>query len=200
MNDLTLNFPIEPILAQADSLLKQFDEQSMGIFEDAHQEIVVNDKDAARVVEKVKVAADLYDELEALRKTYSGPLDKAKKAIDAMFKPAKERLNASKLVMKDQLFSYDSLMKEQARLKEAELRAAQREMGLSEDAVVTTDKTKGLSTRYRNVLVVNDANLIPNSYWMLDEAKVVADLEAGIEVPGCALDKQAIVVVRRSSK
>lgn len=200
LNDLELLEPIAPILAQANDALKEFVGEAEAMYADGIEEIVVNQEDAARVVAKVKAAADLYDELEALRKQFSVPLDKAKKAIDAMFKPSKAQLDGVKLHMKDQLFSYERLQKELADRAQAEQRKAQEALGLQADAVVTTDKTAGLSTRFKTVLKVTDPNLIPNSYWMLDEAKVLADLQAGVAVPGCELDKEPIVVVRRERR
>lgn len=200
LNDLELLEPITPILAQAASSLKEFVDDARAMYEDGIEEIVVNQDDATRVVAKVKAAADLYDELEALRKQFSVPLDKAKKAIDAMFKPSKAQLDSVKLHMKDQLFCYERLQKEMAERAQAEQRRAQETLGLQVDAVVTTDKTAGLSTRYKTVLKVTDPNLVPNAYWMLDEAKVLADLQAGVEVPGCELDKEPIVVVRRERR
>ena len=200
MKDLEVLEPIAPILAQAGDALNQFVEQADTVYRDGIEEIVVNAEDAARVVAKVQAAADLYDELEALRKQFSVPLDKAKKAIDAMFKPSKELLNGVKLHMKDQLFTYDRLQKEMAERAQAEQRKAQAMLGLEANAVVTTDKTAGMSTRYKNVLKVYNVDLIPNQYWALDEAKVLADLEAGIEVPGCEIEKEAMVVVRRERR
>lgn len=200
MNDLEVLEPIVPILADAERALNQFVDAADAVYRDGIEEIVVNAEDAARVVAKVQAAADLYDQIEALRKQFSVPLDKAKKAIDGMFKPSKEQLNGVKLHMKDQLFTYDRLQKELAERAQAEQRKAQAALGLAANAVVTTDKTAGMSTRYKNVLKVTNVDLIPNQYWALDEAKVLADLEAGLAVPGCELDKEPIVVVRRERR
>ena len=200
MNDLEVLEPIVPILADAERALNQFVDAADAVYRDGIEEIVVNAEDAARVVAKVQAAADLYDQIEALRKQFSVPLDKAKKAIDGMFKPSKEQLNGVKLHMKDQLFTYDRLQKELAERAQAEQRKAQAALGLEANAVVTTDKTAGMSTRYKNVLKVTNVDLIPNQYWALDEAKVLADLEAGLAVPGCELDKEPIVVVRRERR
>ncbi len=200
MNDLEVLEPIVPILADAERALNQFVDAADAVYRDGIEEIVVNAEDAARVVAKVQAAADLYDQLEALRKQFSVPLDKAKKAIDGMFRPSKEQLNGVKLHMKDQLFTYDRLQKELAERAQAEQRKAQAALGLAANAVVTTDKTAGMSTRYKNVLKVTNVDLIPNQYWALDEAKVLADLEAGLVVPGCELDKEPIVVVRRERR
>lgn len=200
MNDLEVLEPIVPILADAERALNQFVDAADAVYRDGIEEIVVNAEDAARVVAKVQAAADLYDQIEALRKQFSVPLDKAKKAIDGMFKPSKEQLNGVKLHMKDQLFTYDRLQKELAERAQAEQRKAQAALGLAANAVVTTDKTAGMSTRYKTVLKVTNVDLIPNQYWALDEAKVLADLEAGLAVPGCELDKEPIVVVRRERR
>jgi len=200
MNDLEVLEPIVPILADAERALNQFVDAADAVYRDGIEEIVVNAEDAARVVAKVQAAADLYDQIEALRKQFSVPLDKAKKAIDGMFKPSKEQLNGVKLHMKDQLFTYDRLQRELAERAQAEQRKAQAALGLEANAVVTTDKTAGMSTRYKTVLKVTNVDLIPNQYWALDEAKVLADLEAGLAVPGCELDKEPIVVVRRERR
>jgi hypothetical protein len=65
---------------------------------------------------------------------------------------------------------------------------------LSEQAGLAGLEEVKLKSRTHKVLDVVDENVVPREYWVLDTAKITADLKAGKHVPGCLLRDKEILL------
>ena len=146
----------------------------------------------------VKQIADFTDELEDLRTGMTKPLNDAKRAIDAIFKPDTNALSEAKTKLKRLSAAFLVQQQTEAEAKAAVQRATQLQLGLAETATAAPAiLPQGQRLIYKQDFRIENLNSIPDKYWMLDEAMVKTDLEAGVSIPGIVGFKIADTVVTR---
>ncbi len=110
--------------------------------------------------------------LEAKRVEITGPMLKAKKAVDDLFRPGVEAGKTLAAMLRSAIGAY---VDAQAAAQTTALEAGQHETAL---AVVQPTMASGVSTRTVWKWRITNENLIPREFWVIDSAKVQAHVNA----------------------
>jgi hypothetical protein len=119
--------------------------------------------------------------LEAKRKAITSPLLEAKRAIDALFKPAKDAAGRVEALLKG---SMSKFVDAQTAARTAALQAGNHTEAL---AVVQPTMPAGVSTRTLWRFEVTDPALVPRDYLVVDSARVQAHVnehKSAASIPG----------------
>jgi len=142
------------------------------------------------------------DDVKEKKETLTKPINTALKNIRAMFKPLEETYQGAIEMLRSKMSTYQTA--EVARVREEEAKIAARvkegKGNLSIDtavkkmeAIATPEKEVStlaglVQFRESKILKVLDINLIPKEYFNLDEARLLKDLKAGIQVAGATTE------------
>ncbi len=156
----------------------------------------IPNEDAAETV--AEILTDTHNkikEIDAKRKTITKPILEAKRAADALFKPAINALEEVKVLLKGKLTTF-TRQQEEAR-KEA------LESGDVSQALATPEPQapEGVATRRVWTFEVTDAEAIPREYLILDTAEVKEEMKRkgpeNVEIPGIRIYQETKVVMGR---
>lgn len=154
----------------------------------------------------------IIDNVEAEKDKVLAPLKQAEKAERARWKPI-ELMYAAPIERVRKLISdYQTKVTQLAKDEEAKIasRVGDGRGKLSVDTAVRKmgeidQPTKKVETRFGSItfrtdreLRINDASLIPDSFYVLDEKAVKKALEAGQVVPGAVLEEVQVPINRRN--
>jgi hypothetical protein len=175
--------------------------------------LVESPGDKAAAIEYIKAVKAQQDIIEATRTHITKPLDAAKGAAQAVFNPLKEQVVAAIATAKAKLIEYDDKQeREKAEAAEALAKkvesgrlkpeTAERRLALMQDPEKTTqaEGASGTTTR-RRVVVITNAELVPDEFWVIDEAKLekatlAADDARAPLPPGVAITKVKGVTIK----
>ena len=172
---------------------------------------VTNEERAEQAAAMIRTVRDVAKEAERLRKSVTGPLDTAKKACMALFKPGLDEAAKVERILRGKLTAYNTKVESERRAKEQELAQAAaeaerklntlktakaRNKAVTALAEVETARLEAAEVRatpagvhmrphYSGEVVA--AWLIPSDYLIPDEAKLLeATREAGGDpgIPG----------------
>jgi len=125
---------------------------------------------------------EVHDRLKALekrRKNITDPLHKAKREVDALFRPARELLERAKAALKAGL----------ERSAAAQLHAYEQAVEAVEPVnAIPPTPAPGTSLRWDHEIVVLDEDKIPKEYWCLDWSALRIAAKEGRDVPGVRFD------------
>lgn len=177
---------------------------SLAAWETQHKALVVCDAESqAEAITLVDEVKKHYDEVEALEKSITGPINASLNLIRGLFKPRKNRLLAMEKDGKSKLIIYQAELEAEAAKAKAKIEAqvergkiseavgAARMAAVEEPSNTIVSPTGGKVTfNNRKVLVIDDESKIPDKYWVVDEAAVEKALLAGDRVPGAHMDRE----------
>lgn len=174
--------------------------------------VIADDASYEKAVEKIAQVKKYLKELEKQRKTITDPLEQAKKATMALFKPTKEQFEATERLLANGILEYRKKKAEEEEAKQAELEA-QLESGdidfdeALDQTVAEPQLEKTASTKWGNATVrtikdikVIDLTKIPEEYFELNMSRLRQDAlgnkAQGIEpkeIPGIEVyDRESI--------
>jgi hypothetical protein len=126
------------------------------------------------------------------------PAELTVKRIKEQWKPFEDGLKQCVAHIKSQMQSWLQLEQEREELQRQRLlndRRIKNESTLV--AKLESIKTEPVgNTRSVLILVIDDPNLIPREYLVVDEAKLKAALREGVKVPGARLEREKIIVTK----
>lgn len=122
--------------------------------------------------------------LESKRKEITDPLDKAKKAVLDLFRPAVQALKDGEAGLKKAIAAFDS---EQARLEEAAYEAGDTQ---ALAAIQPEPESACLTTYVRLQCEIHTPDLVPREYCRPDPKLVEAALKSGKVVPGAQMGEK----------
>ena len=164
-------------------------------------EIEIVDAPSMKVaVEFLSEANNYLDKVVEWKEKKTKPLNEALKVIRGETKPVEKALEEAIENVRGKMSLYQTeqvrIQKEQAdkiaqKVSEGKIKIETGVRKLGEIAVpekeVATDA--GLvQFRETKVLKIVDIKLVPDKYFVIDEAEVMSDLKQGIDVPGCEID------------
>lgn len=154
----------------------------------------IADSEAAEIVGDI--LSDTHDkikELENKRKEITKPLLEAKRAADALFKPAVNALEEVKVLLKGKLTDW-------VRTQE-EARTEALESGDVAQALATPEAAapEGTATRRVWTFEIEDFSLIPREFLALDVSKIKEEMKTkgpeNVEIPGIRVFQETNVVM-----
>lgn len=137
-------------------------------------------------------------EIETAKGLLVNPLKDTVKNIQAMFKPLEEDIEESKKLLKDSLTDWDKEVKEKEAKKQDEIMEKVASGEITEEKAskkleVSETKATALPTTTVSKMVIENPELVPDAYWVIDEVKLRKDLLAGIVVSGAKIIKEKVV-------
>jgi hypothetical protein len=155
---------------------------------------------AANLTKMIKAR---WEALEARRKEAARPLDDAKKTVQAAFKPVLTELAELEQLLKQRMLEGQHRMNALQDAALAQAQQAYQQGDLNRAALATqhaqasgVDLSSGVSVRQILDFEVVDLNLVPREFFVLDGARVLHALRAGLEVPGIRRVLRESVAVR----
>jgi len=160
-------------------------------------EIVIKTPEQQKEAGEMLTQLNKYgDELDALKKTITDPMNKALKAARALFKPREDKVEEAVNALRKAMGAYQ-LKAEQKAEKERD-KIAQKvedgkmsaEKGVAKMADVAAPEanieTNGGSVKFRDQkkFEVMDITLLPIEYHLADESAIRKAMQANIELPG----------------
>lgn len=175
----------------------------------ASREDLVSDQDERDAVELLRVTKQYINDLEKARKTQVDPLNKQVTAINAQYKPARDRLQVIERRLK--MLIARSIERREA-ANRAAIAAAAEAARAGENAgeylAQVDDRAipQGVGVRRRWEFSVNDPSQVPAQFWSIDVAKIQAyldqfdDFTNPPQIPGVSVSAGSIVAVRGGSR
>lgn len=167
---------------------------------------ITNPGEYRAAAEELKMLAAKTRELDAKRKEATRPLDEAKKAIMAWFRPAIDAVDTASHVLRRGLGAYDAKQREaeQAAARDAvvAIRAGNvvHATSLTQAAFSTAAApVAGVSTRQVWDFEIVDVAAVPREYLEINEQKirlVVRALKEGASIPGIRVFTRSEMVVK----
>lgn len=164
---------------------------------------VMTDDEEKFAVTLCKEIKGQHDELETQRKTITKPLNDAKKATDALFKPALDALKQAEQILKSKLAAY-AKEKEQRNVAALEqARQAPTAQGAQQAIarVAPVVAPQGVSVRQVWKFTVTDENAVPRELCSPDPKKIAAAFQVvngqPVPVPGVRWYQEDSVTVRK---
>lgn len=166
------------------------------IVDDLSVENEVDQEFAAEILRDVK---ESIRQVEEKRKEITVPLNNALNAVNGLFRPAREALEALEKGLKQKIAGYLE-RKELANRAALELAAKSDEVEEAQQALALVDQSgppKGVSVRYVWKFRVVDAELVPREYCSPD-AKKIGAFDPGSAIPGVEWFQEPVVASRRT--
>lgn len=143
--------------------------------------------------------------IKARKEEITKPLNVALKSARELFAPIEEQYETAENIVGKKLLAYKQKVEAEAREAEAKI-AARVEKGTMKmetaekklEQIPTVQKTVKTSfgqVQFRKIkkVRITDLNLIPDTYWIIDEVKLRKDVLAGVVVPGAIMFEEEIV-------
>ncbi len=135
--------------------------------------------------------------IKAKKDSVLKPLNDSVKAVKLLFKPYEDRLEVAIDAYQNVLTAYANA-KEIKRLQELE--KVENDKRLSNPATIQAKKDAAGQrldgTMKIKRLVITNPALVPDEFWIIDEAKVKRALLEGLTVPGAELKEELVVTAR----
>ena len=164
--------------------------RQMPVTNDAEQDF------AARLLGEIK---GTWAELEKERTAITGPMNKALRATNDLFRPAAKALEHEEAYLKLRIVEYLEA-KSQANTAALQLAAVAPTPELAQQAIQTVAPVappQGVSVRHVWKFEVTDANQVPREFCSPDEKKIKAAFELGMtDIPGVKFFQEAVVSAR----
>jgi len=164
---------------------------------------VTNDEEKEFAAEGLRWVKEQHAAVEEKRTAITGPLNKALREVNALFRPMKTSLEEAERELKKKIAGY--LAEREAQNLRAIQAAANAETAEQASEALATvapaELPRGVSQRFMWVFEITDASLVPREYLMLDEVKIgcaVRDSDGAVEIPGIVVRKEAILSSRRA--
>jgi len=139
---------------------------------------------------------DIGNQIKERKEAITKPLNDALKSTRALFAPLETAYETAEALVGRKLLDYKRKIDEEARAKEAKIAASFEKGNIKAETAerkieeiqrvektVQTDHGK-VQFRIIQKMRITDPNLVPDSYWIIDEVKLRKDVLAGIVVPG----------------
>jgi hypothetical protein len=151
------------------------------------------------------------DNIEALKAKVLDPLNAARKAEIARWKPALDKLESAIASIRSQMSQYATQQANTLKAQEEAIAAriapgrgnytldtAVKKLDELEKTPDIVETAQG-SVTFRPIqrLKITNRNLIPDEYWIVDETAILADLKAGLKVAGAELETIQVPVNKR---
>ena len=147
---------------------------------------------------------------ERIRRFFTDPLNDHVGRINMMFRPAREKYEEAKKVIKEKAVKYHTKKEEEARKKEERVqkdlekgkidleKASEKVEKIKKPEKTAKSEDTGARMTFRIVkkLFITDESKLPRQYLIPDEKKIKKVLDAGVEVPGAELREEKIVSSR----
>jgi hypothetical protein len=173
-------------------------------------------QDETDLAEILGVIKDKAKDLEEKRTTITGPLNAAKRAVDALFRPARDALEEAERIIKGKLAQADRRREEARRAAQLQLQAAAQAAQVNPAALSsvkaaqaqlaatpqpgTTGAPEGVSFRYQWKWDLEDIGQVPTEFLALNPATLkmyvsrFKDQDQIPPVPGITFRRERIVV------
>lgn len=165
---------------------------------------VIDDISANKILDLSADVKNIEDRIEDYRKKSIEPCRKIIQTINDCAKKLQEALENIEATIKVKLLGYQKMQENKA------LEAQESVKGLSETlgidiSILTPGSQKNLSsakaaTSYRETttFIVEDANLIPDEYWKIDERAIQKHIDMGKrDIPGVKIITEKTMILRR---
>jgi len=139
---------------------------------------------------------DIGNQIKERKEAITKPINDSLKSIRALFAPLETAYETAEALVGRKLLDYKRKTDEEARVKEAKIAASFEKGNIKAETAerkieqiqrvektVQTDHGK-VQFRIIQKMRITDLNLVPDSYWIIDEVKLRKDVLAGIVVPG----------------
>lgn len=161
---------------------------------------VTNDAEQAFAAQLLQEIKTQWHALEEQRTAITGPLNKAQRAVNDLFRPASRALEHEEAYLKLKLTDYMELKEKAntAALQAAAVAPTPEAAALVIQTVVPVAPPAGVSVRKVWKFEVTDAGLVPREFCSPDAQKIEAAFHAGVtEIPGVRFYQEPIVTARR---
>ncbi len=137
--------------------------------------------------------------LDDKRKEITGPILKAKAAIDALFMPVIERYATAEAILKEKIAAWTTLVEQQRRDAMAASAEEYQAGGTPTQIIPEPAKAEGVHTRKVWDFEITDPDLVPRLLCSPDDSKIRAWIKTGhnTEIPGVRVFERDQVSVRR---
>lgn len=171
----------------------------------ANEITITTPEENALAIELKAKLKDIGKQIKDRKEAITKPLNVALKSARELFAPLEEKYEFAENLVGRKLLDYKRKVDEEARIKEAKIaerfekgniKAETAERKIEEiqrvEKTVQTDHGKVQFRKIQKVRVI-DENLIPDSYWVIDQVLLRKDVLAGIVVPGAEKYEEEIV-------
>ena len=163
----------------------------------ANEITITSPEENGSAIELKAKLKDIGKQIKERKEAITKPLNDALKSTRALFAPLETAYETAEALIGRKLLDYKRKTDEDARIKEAKI-ASDLESGKIKkietaerkieeiqrvEKTVQTDHGK-VQFRIIQKMRITDPNLVPDSYWVIDEVKLRKDVLAGIVVPG----------------
>lgn len=161
---------------------------------------VTNDAEEAFAAQLLQEIKTQWHALEEQRTAITGPLNKAQRAVNDLFRPASRALENEEVYLKQRIAEYVE-SKERANTAALQLAAAAptpEAAQLAIQVVAPVAPPAGVSVRKVWKFEVTDQNLVPRELCSPDAKKIEAAFHNGVtEIPGVRFYQEPVVTARR---
>lgn len=162
---------------------------------------VTNDDEEAFAAQLLKEIKVQWHALEEQRTAITGPLNKAQRAVNDLFRPASRALENEEAYLKMKIAEY-LRAKESANTAALQLAATAQTPEAAQQVIQTVTPVAppaGVSVRKVWKFEVTDASQVPREFCSPDQKKIEAAFHVGItEIPGIRFYQESIVTARRA--
>lgn len=161
--------------------------------------VIADDSAEAKAVANLAAIHERHKALEAERQKISGPLDKAKKAADALFKPGLEAYDTAKRRLGESISSYrrrrDAAQASLLALVPATT-APEEARALIIAGSAPAANTQGTIDRQSWEVVIENEAVVERAYCTADESKIKAAAKEHFAKTGAVLEGAGFKVIR----
>jgi len=181
--------------------------QAVKMQEMVYQTIIDSDEALKAVADKINVIKQLKREIRAEMEKYTKPAQAIINEARAKYLPFEKMCDEAESQLKAKVAEYMDAQ-EAKRLKEEEKIVAKIEAGRMKEETgirkieelgneVRTIQTENTQLQRRKVRVahITNADLIPDKYWVVDEARVKREALAGVEIPGVEVKEETQIAI-----
>jgi flagellar biosynthesis/type III secretory pathway protein FliH len=163
-----------------------------------------NANDAAVAVGQRAQIKDMQKKVKERKEAVTKPLNEALKATRSLFKPLEDQLADMCELVTNGLEHYEEEVRESLAAKaeavDKKVDAGKMTETKAQEVLVKTSIDLGagvIPTRAVKVVDIVDPNLVPDAYWIIDEAAIRQDALAGIKIPGVVVREERQIYNRR---
>jgi len=162
----------------------------------ANEITITSPEENGSAIELKAKLKDIGNQIKERKEEIIKPINSSLKSIRALFAPLETAYETAENLVGRKLLDYKRKTDEEARAKEVKIAASFEKGNIKAETAerkieeiqrvektVQTDHGK-VQFRIIQKMRITDLNLVPDSYWVIDEVKLRKDVLAGIVVPG----------------
>jgi len=164
---------------------------------------ISNDEEKELAAQGLRLVKQWLSEVEEKRTAITGPLNKALREVNELFRPMKRSLEEAERDLKSRIAGY--LAESEAKnLRAIQAAAAAETPAQANEALATVARAelpRGISQRFIWVFEIVDASQIPREYLTPDMVKIgeaVRARDGKPDIPGIVVRKESVISSRRA--